>query len=196
MDPSAGIGTDRDLSILETLNPLSLSTRDELFPLLFNCKFDPQFWGELSVMDCLRFDYKLFDFPQWNIGISSIMIAISNPKFLQKVDLEDLCQTFMKSNDLKFLIILSFSHTPTPQRELMIITEAQSDLDSLINYLKKDENQFLKLNRITESSILEKESDFLRKGFHCQIFAQENAKASRKIISPEIIRFQKSQEGC
>jgi inorganic pyrophosphatase/exopolyphosphatase len=191
MDPSAGIGTERDLRILHSLSPLSLSPGDELFPTLFNCKFDPQFWSELSVLDCLRFDYKLIDFPQWNIGISSIMIAISNPKFLEKDNLEVYCQTFMKENDLKFLILLSFSPTPTPQRELMVISEAQCDLDDFINYLKKDENQFLKLNRMTDQFILEKENHFLRNGLHCQIFSQENVKASRKIISPEIIRFQK-----
>jgi hypothetical protein len=49
MDPFAGIGTERDGSILQTLRTLSHTAGDELFPILFNCKFDPQFWSELSV---------------------------------------------------------------------------------------------------------------------------------------------------
>jgi inorganic pyrophosphatase/exopolyphosphatase len=191
MDPFAGIGTERDGSILQTLRTLSHTAGDELFPILFNCKFDPQFWSELSVMECLRFDYKLFDSPQCDIGISSVMISVSNPNFLQKVDLEVECQTFLKSNHLRFLIILSFSPAPAPQRELMIVSEAESDTNKLINFLKKDENQFLNLSRMSDQFILERENNFSKNGFHCQIFSQGNVKASRKIISPEIIRFQK-----
>jgi inorganic pyrophosphatase/exopolyphosphatase len=190
MDPSAGIGTERDAQMIEVLKLLSLVPLSELFPLLFNCKFDPQFWSELSVSDCLRFDYKLFDSPQWNIGISSIMTSISSHHFLQKNNLEMECRNFLHSKHLEILFILSFSPFPVPRRELMMVSESEKGAE-LIIYLKRNGNKFLELIPIEEEPLIaEMESQFLSRGLLCQVFVQGNVKASRKMISPEIIQFQ------
>jgi inorganic pyrophosphatase/exopolyphosphatase len=190
MDPVAAIGTDRDEKMIQVLKPLSLLPLSELFPLLFNCKFDAQFWNELSVSDCLRFDYKLFDSPQWNIGISSIMAPISSPQFLQKDHLEAECKEYLHSNQLDILLILSFTPLPSSRRELMMISESEKGTE-LINYLTRNGNLFLELNRFEdEPQITSAENQFLSSGLRCQIFDQGNVKASRKILSPEINRFQ------
>lgn len=41
---------------------------DAMFNVLRNAKFDPQFWKELSAMDCLRYDYKEFAIPHQEQG--------------------------------------------------------------------------------------------------------------------------------
>lgn len=194
MNPSVGIGTERDHHMIQLLQPFALMRLDELFPLLYNCKFDPQFWEELSVSNCLRFDYKLFDSPICNVGIASILIPLTNPSFILKSQLEMHCKQFMNSNQLKILVILSFSPFPNPQREFMVISESKTDVENLINTLNRDNETFLELAHIISENVRIVENNFANSGLFCQIFSQGNIKASRKVISPHIIRFQKMLE--
>ncbi|KAL7523542.1 hypothetical protein ACHAXR_000973, partial [Thalassiosira sp. AJA248-18] len=52
-----------DAATLEKIFPNGrhvMPDRTALFEVLSGAKNDPQFWGELSVVDCLRIDYKKF----------------------------------------------------------------------------------------------------------------------------------------
>jgi exopolyphosphatase len=118
------------------------SVRDALYAVLSGAKSDPSFWGQLSIMDVLRLDYKLFPVlatvgyadNSLRVGISSIMIPMtsffhqgdvideSRCRLTSSANVVSITQTVfdavlqkMKDNDLCGYVVTTFFSVPTPE---------------------------------------------------------------------------------
>ena len=202
MDPQAGIGTPRDSSALSRLRSISPHDQYHLFESLRDAKWDPIFWRDLSVMDSLIIDYKLFTIPSAAsnpIGISSILQTIND--FTTKSDVRLDITQFMKEQSLSMLVVMSFVQTPVPRRELLVITENSQLLEALDRFLMNTTTH--NLDCILEESLTSRMQQVLNatnqvagmavvEPLLCSIYTQGNSKASRKQVAPLMLAFYES----
>jgi inorganic pyrophosphatase/exopolyphosphatase len=214
MEPSFQKGTERDRMVLEEIQRETLhyndSQRLELYTKLLDVKNNESFWKEISFMNCLKYDYKLFfAHPSEalsptlspglisRLGFSSILIPIS--AFLEKIStnsssshpLDDLVKFYRQEQNLDLLVIMSLAEG---KREILLITSNFSSsstrtpsLKSLSSFLSSH-NPLLGL----EDSPLPKEifdQELAKRNFVCEWLDQGNITFSRKQLGPMIIQY-------
>lgn len=199
MDPHAGIGTSRDSSALSRLQSISPHDQYHLFESLRDAKWDPIFWKDLSVMDSLIIDYKLFTTPSASskpIGMSSILQTITD--FTTKSDLRLGIAHFMKEQSLSMLVVMSCIQTPAPRRELLVITDNGQLLGAVDKFLMNTSSH--NLDCILQEPLTSRMQQVLKatnqvpggtviEPLLCSIYTQGNSKASRKQVAPLMLAF-------
>jgi inorganic pyrophosphatase/exopolyphosphatase len=178
-----------------SFNTQPLLSLQRIHEHLRNAKFDPIFWNELSVIDCLRMDYKEFQSKTSindqeddvsSFGISSILIPLQqlerNERFLEHM------HHFMQERNIKLLAVMSLSFLDVegkkvPRREIMIITFNQKTSDMMIAALLH-QSSMLQLTELTDHILynLKPSELIIRK------FLQGNTSISRKGIAPIMLK--------
>ena len=187
-----------DAATLEKLFPNgrdSMPDRTALFEVLSNSKFDPKFWSEMSVMDCLRIDYKKFmvtgksPLMVPSIGLSSVLLDMD--AFLSKKNIREELSAFMFSEDVGLFGILSlqFEDGKSPQRELLLTGSNPEIVDSFANYLlHHPDAAFLDvMEREHRLSDGEGQTCDEHSAKPIRVFRQGNSKGSRKQVAPVLI---------
>jgi inorganic pyrophosphatase/exopolyphosphatase len=131
-----------------------------LYELLQNCKFDEQFWLELSIEDTLRIDYKTFTHNSKKnkesssssslfttfFGLSSILLSCSTLQEKNHFIISTL--DFIQQQQIQLLGILSLvidKKTNIPKREILFFGP-ENIIQSLIQYLMtREDASFLNL---------------------------------------------------
>lgn len=176
-----------------SLNNQLLLSLQRIHKQLSNAKFDPTFWNELSVIDCLRMDYKEFQSNNYihdkddasSFGISSILIPLHQ---LEKKDrfLEQIYH-FIHARKVKLLAVMSLSFLDAdgkkvPQREVMILTFDQKASDTMIAALL-DPSSMLQLTEFPEQRCNQNSHELI-----IRKFLQGNISISRKGIAPIMLK--------
>jgi exopolyphosphatase len=228
MSAEAGKGTDRDANAISNLvahtdwtqlQPFALDEKaaDLIFPkglgmapdctelhdYLRDCKFDPEFWKELSVKDCLRIDYKRFESSSDankldNVfGLSSILLSLND--FMSKSHLTNHVAEFMQRANVALLGILSMKIgvDGTPNREMLLFgskNESDTDhVDSMVQYLIGDEKAlFLKMKDVPIGTDFLVNVSSLSNPITVRRLYQGNAKGSRKQMAPVMLEYYKN----
>jgi hypothetical protein len=191
MSPAAGIGTERDMSAIKTLESISSAgkSRDELFDILRNAKMDPLFWEELSAADTLRMDYKRFSTglaPGCGVGIASVLQPIS--RFISKMDVRESVSAAICDQNLNGLVVMSFVHHPVPTREVLICSPSSEYTRRLSEYLCSNEDLDFQMSAMGGLDV----GGVMGSGLSCAVFRQGHVKASRKQMAPAIQKFEDS----
>jgi len=228
MSVEAGKGTDRDANAISNLvahtdwtqlRPcfaLDGKAADRIFPkglgtapdctelhdYLRDCKFDPEFWKELSVKDCLRIDYKRFesssdaDKPDNVFGLSSILLSLDD--FMSKSHLTNSVTEFMQSANVALLGVMSMKIgvDGTPNREMLLFgseNESDSDpVDSMVQYLTGDEKAlFLNMKDVPIGTDVLANDDSPNLITMRRLY-QGNTKGSRKQVAPVMLEYYKN----
>jgi exopolyphosphatase len=151
------------------------------FEVLSNAKFDPKFWYGMSVMDCLRIDYKKFTANGplvRSIGLSSVLMDMDS--IMDKENFhEDMANYMSKEGvDLFGILSLYFEDGNKPVRELLL-TGSDEVVDSFTQYL---------LHHPDAACLkVEERSDKSFGGGITRVFRQGNAKGSRKQVAPILL---------
>lgn len=187
MSPAAGIGTERDLSAISTLETIALTgkSRDEIFNLLRNAKMDPLFWEELSAADALRMDFKHFATdlaPHFGVGIASVLQPLD--QFIAKTDAREAVYAAIRDQNLNALVVMTYVHYPVPARDILICSPSREYTSQLSDYLKND----FELSPLDDVDI----SAVFGSGVWSAGFRQGQVKASRKQVAPAIQKFEDS----
>jgi exopolyphosphatase len=224
MLPSAGKGTARDEDAMQMLtkntNWTSLETvvpsfvdattlnrifpngrnampdRMALFEVLSSAKNDPQFWTELSVMDCLRIDYKKFivspplgktvsALSVSSIGLSSILVDMDS--LLAKDNFQKDLAAFVASSDVDLFGVLALKfHDGIPRRELLLTGSNVDIVDSFSKHLlNHPDAAFLEVTEQKKCSTVEMDDSIRVK--YIRVFRQGNSKGSRKQVAPILL---------
>ena len=191
MDPSAGIGTDRDRSAITALESISEfhPPRGEMFEQLRGAKLDPVFWRELSAHDALRLDYKHFPTllsPGMGVGIASVLQPLDC--FIEKPDLREAVERAIEEQKLNALVVLTFVHHPSPTREILICSPSQSYVSKAVDFLKCYDTVDFDLSPLEELDF----ATVMGPGITCAAFHQGAVKPSRKQVAPAIQMFENS----
>ncbi|KAL3796425.1 hypothetical protein HJC23_004222 [Cyclotella cryptica] len=217
MLPAAGKGTYRDEAAVQTLlkqtdwsssgsaSPAfvndetmekifprgrdALPDRTALFDMLSSSKFDPKFWNEMSVRDCLRIDYKKFPVESQSlvqsIGLSSVLMDMNT--FIEKQQFHNILADFVNSESVDILGVLAlyFNEGGMPIRELLLTGRDPRIVHSFAEYLTKDPDAaFLQINERTDGCWDNNE----KPAVGARLFTQGNAKGSRKQVAPVLLR--------
>lgn len=180
---------------------LVLPNLSSLFHTLSGAKFDPQFWHDMTTVDCLRIDYKRFQQPTTtadvrnltSFGLSSVLLPISSlcqkPHFLHDATLYMEKMNNEDDNAISFLGIMSSVMTDKgPRRELLIIGK---DTSPMIEHLLTKAS-FLQLQE--DSALCADSKDDIAKLYSAnritvRSFKQLNSKASRKQLAPVMMTY-------
>jgi exopolyphosphatase len=177
-----------------SVNTQPLLSLQRIHECLRNAKFDPIFWNELSLINCLRMDYKEFQSKTSindqddasSFGISSILIPLQQLERKERY-LEHM-HHFIRVRNMKLLAVMSLSFLDVdgkkvPRRQIMIITFHQKTSDTMIAALL-DQSSMLQLTELTDHSIynLNPSELIIRK------FLQGNTSISRKGIAPIMLK--------
>jgi exopolyphosphatase len=215
MDSAAGIGTARDAAMLEALAPFTIQPRDGLFEQLRGAKLDPGFWDELSAGDVMRIDYKAFHTAKMKEnGVGKIgMAAALQPieRFLAKDGVSESIQAIMRAQQLDVVVVMSFVHEPAPTRELLLCCRSRAHLDALLQYFLHDPSHGLCMRKLEVGGVAARMADLFPpvpvpvpvpvqvrttgsssaagEHLYAEVFAQGNAKASRKQLAPALVQF-------
>ena len=198
MDQKLAKGTHRDESAIQFLikntnwNSLSTETKDlifddytpdrkKLFELLQNAKFDPKFWYEMDVHDCLRIDYKRFETGDYPFGLSSVLIDATS--MLSKDSFHRTVIDYMSKRGINMLGIMCMTIiNDKPKREFILIG-SDDDVTGLTNYLTKNEaTAFLEIKLHGEDVLSSTNKVYIMKHF-----LQGNPKGSRKQVAPLLL---------
>jgi exopolyphosphatase len=181
MSPVVAKGTGRDQNMLDVLSHRSSSVLSELYDVLKNAKNDPHFWSSLSAADAMRVDYKAFQLSAMKassvVGIASVLLPIQ--EFKTKPDFSDSSANLL--NGLEFLVVMTFYTSPSPTREVAILSRSEENIMKAIEYCIIRGEDF----NFTEISGLEK----LNENCFYVSFSQGNVKMSRKQFAPFFLGF-------
>lgn len=190
MSPKAGKGTPRDEKAIEhllTQQSYTQEQREEMFQLLISAKNSKTFWNEISFINCLKFDYKLFlnDIKTKRVGYSSVLIPIN--EFLNKLQsplphqpIEQLEYFYSSQGEnLDLLVILSFYEG---KREILILSKNYEQLQRLKESLLGLPELRLEEFQLTD----ELHQIFQDNKYFSFAFHQGNVVFSRKQIAPII----------
>mmetsp|Transcript_2410 Transcript_2410/g.4621 ORF Transcript_2410/g.4621 Transcript_2410/m.4621 type:complete len:558 (+) Transcript_2410:33-1706(+) len=183
-----------DSNTLEDIFPqgrTNVPDRKNLFDVLSNSKFDPNFWAQMSVTDCLRIDYKKFVVPGQSvvpsIGLSSVLLGMDNLLAKDNFTEELLAYVSSENVDLFGVLTLEFKDD-RPQRELLIAGLKSEVVDSFANFLTKhhDAANLEVVERNVECFLTEAGKIDSTK-FSIRVFCQGNSKGSRKQVAPILV---------
>lgn len=195
MDPEVNKGTHRDEKALAeicrdlfaTSEMEPLEVRKLIFSELVSCKTDEKFWGNMSIANALKFDYKLFTEKNGvRIGYSSILLS---PELLFRGDFATVAN-YMDSQNLDLLVVLSFHR----MKKEMVLVQRRNYLEA--DFLDNLAAHLLHLNdlQLEEYNLFEIEDTSLTEAdslhsLKIRVFKQLNLVASRKQIAPIISHF-------
>ena len=183
MDTQAARGSARDLTAIDRLGEVSKEGRDRLFIALRDAKSDATFWKELCSEDSLRLDYKMFAETELllKVGISSVLLPIVD--LVAKTDFTRTITNYVESLDL--VVIMTFTTSPAPRREIFFASRSASRLSALEAFLQEQGQLQLQEQQLpqTVSTIA---------GNRVLCYKQGNIKASRKQIQPILSDFYKA----
>jgi exopolyphosphatase len=225
LDPRAGKVTDRDTAAVNELlrctrwdglgseakRALGMSGSNvqpdcsSLFQLLQAAKFDPEFWGSLSVRDALRLDYKQFstgdaasnsNSAMW--GMSTVLLDFDS--FSSKADWERTIRSFMIERNLDLLVVMLSTSSvaggdditddrPATMKRQLVLCDLRmgSIVNDLVGHLSGPQvHRELKLvEMLDETRALSKGTSSV----YIRAFHQGNAKASRKQVAPILFDY-------
>jgi exopolyphosphatase len=147
----------------------------KVFETLQQAKFDRDFWTALSIRDALRLDYK--SFRDNTFGIASVLISWND--FKEKENLVAGLKHFVDETQTQLLIIM-FGYqdddhdSGSLKRELLLYGDETMCRDNAAEFLMTKD---LDLRPIHVDD------------FAIRVFAQGNAKASRKQVAPLVGEF-------
>eukprot|EP00638_Chattonella_subsalsa_P006371 CAMPEP_0117749502 /NCGR_PEP_ID=MMETSP0947-20121206/9771_1 /TAXON_ID=44440 /ORGANISM="Chattonella subsalsa, Strain CCMP2191" /LENGTH=397 /DNA_ID=CAMNT_0005567411 /DNA_START=160 /DNA_END=1353 /DNA_ORIENTATION=- len=181
----AGKVTPRDIAAAEALAPYALHSADDLYKILSEAKNDPEFWRGVSVLDCLRYDYKQFTSGSHVFGMSSIPESVET--MASKEGFVEAVQQYTADKQIELLAIMSYQKEPQPQRKLFLYSEQEEEIISdLVSHLQNSET-FMELEAKMLTDLNIPLSDDFQK--RAKFFYQNNIKASRKQVAPALFRF-------
>jgi exopolyphosphatase len=226
LDPRAGKVTDRDTAAVRELlrgtrwdglgpeakHALGMSGSNvqpdcsTLFHLLQTAKFDPEFWGSLSVRDALRLDYKQFstgdaasnsNTAAW--GMSTVLQDFDS--FCNKADWERTISAYMIERNLDLLVVMLSTSSvgggdattddrpATMKRELVLCDLRKGSIvNDLVGHLTGTpaplELRLVEMLNETQALSSDTSSTVYVRAFH-----QGNAKASRKQVAPILFDY-------
>jgi exopolyphosphatase len=154
-----------------------------LFEVLQGAKFDPLFWSGLSVRDALRLDYKQFSSPTTTFGISTVLVPAK--EFTQTNDFPQSIEEYMLEVNVDFLVVmLAFTKPDTTelQRELILCGRNEALVINAVEYLMKDEQEWLLLHPMPDVDIASSLVKMI-------LLEQGNRKASRKQVAPVLLGY-------
>lgn len=192
LQDEAGKVTDRDRAAVSflvdktdwthtTCFPSSCMSKNEhstpdltkVFETLQQAKFDRDFWTALSIRDALRLDYK--SFRDNTFGIASVLISWND--FKEKENLVAGLKRFVDETQTQLLIVMfgyQDDHVGSLKRELLLYGDETMCRDNAAEFLMTKD---LDLRPIHVGD------------FEIRVFAQGNAKASRKQVAPLVGEF-------
>eukprot|EP00551_Chaetoceros_affinis_P006730 CAMPEP_0203675222 /NCGR_PEP_ID=MMETSP0090-20130426/19580_1 /ASSEMBLY_ACC=CAM_ASM_001088 /TAXON_ID=426623 /ORGANISM="Chaetoceros affinis, Strain CCMP159" /LENGTH=479 /DNA_ID=CAMNT_0050541347 /DNA_START=109 /DNA_END=1548 /DNA_ORIENTATION=- len=217
MNPEASKGTERDESAIDYLmnnsdwemlrietkeqirsnrnNELMVPDRAKLYEYIRDSKFDRTFWKEMSARDAMRIDYKRFEPTSSSsdgksndaFGLSSVLLDLDD--MLVKKDFLSTAVKFMNEFEVGTLGIMCMVIVDDrPQRELLLIGDASSEVESLATYLTSDNAaEFLDISLVEDFT--ETAQQDAVDGYTIKRFQQGNPKGSRKQLAPLILSF-------
>jgi exopolyphosphatase len=220
LDPRAGKVTDRDTAAVNELlrctrwdglgpeakRALGMSGSNAvpdcatLFNLLQSAKFDPEFWGSLSVRDALRLDYKQFSTGDATSNSNSAVWGMSTvlqdfDSFSRKPDWERTISSFMIERSLDLLVVMLSTSSvaddrPATMKRQLVLCDLQkgSIVNDFVRHLTGAQApRELKLVEMAdETRALSKETS---SSVYVRAFHQGNAKASRKQVAPILFDY-------
>lgn len=172
LDPEAKRATEKDQKIVDQLLSLSGANRQELFDTLQFEKFNV---SALSSADLLRKDYKQWKMGETKVGISSVLLSVSD--WLKKDSgLSASLAGYAKSRDLDLLIAMNAYTNPDFTRELVVYCPDEALRTKVLAFLTGSD---LGLSPIGAESIDAATS----------LYAQANLGYSRKKLQPLLDGF-------
>jgi exopolyphosphatase len=208
MSPEAGKGTDRDAAVIQSLlqdtdwsmlvgNPLSTEIMSQgsttpdtkkFFDALQYQKFNPKFWDKLSVQDALGLDYKEFtggpDIRKF--GVATVLQRMED--FVQKDDLLQSIQEYMKAQDIGLLgIMFAVSNDQDDLSRQLAICAPPELCKSMADFLQHVDRG-LDLSE-ARSDLFNPTNSVIEVVF----MDQGNVAASRKQVAPTMMNYWKKE---
>lgn len=189
LDPQAKRATERDVAAVAALEKICSDVdRNALYQELSDAKFDPAFWNSLTVSDCLRFDYKKFDYTasggatQQYVGISAVLMLAED--FLAKDGVLEGMKSFAEAQNVELLVVMTNTRGPPRRRQLILFAPRSKDLSkSLLDSLsEKAPDLDLAVIDAGDGPI----GKIVREG-NILVIEQGNLAASRKQVAPGLI---------
>ena len=90
---------------------------DALFTRLFDSKFDPAMWSQMSIRDAFEYDSKVFQRNGYRIGWSAILTHLDH--FRSQPSFRDTLESYCKENQLDAFVFSSVLPQGSPKRELL-----------------------------------------------------------------------------
>ncbi|XP_022090779.1 protein prune homolog 2-like isoform X3 [Acanthaster planci] len=182
LSASACKATTKDIAMVEALSEICPDlNKEEMYQELQEAKAD---MSDFSVTDILRKDFKCVSGSSMSIGMSSILMHLT--EFVDKPDIETGFQDFCSLKNLRLLVLmaLTVSDDGKAHRQICVYSPNSSDSmkDELIQTLEESTSPELSLSELaTNASGL-------------VVYNQANVKASRKRVLPLVKDFLSSQE--
>ncbi|TVR69557.1 MAG: hypothetical protein EA427_08045 [Spirochaetaceae bacterium] len=172
LDPDAGRVTPGDQEIADRLLALTGADQKQLFDALQREKFNV---SALDSSDLLRKDYKEWQMGDLRVGVSSVLLSISD--WLDKdAALSRSLGTYAAARKLDLLLAMNAYTSPSFTRELVVYCPDESVRNRVIPFLEGGD---LGLTPISSGAI---DSD-------TRLYAQGNAGISRKKLQPILSDF-------
>ena len=172
LDPGAERVTPKDEEVAKKLLERSNLKQQELFDAVQREKFNV---SALSSADLLRKDYKEWKLGGYQVGISSVLLSISD--WLAKdAALSQSLARYAESHKLDLLLAMNAYTAPEFTRELVVYCPDEA--------LRKQVLEFLKESNLGLSSIESNQVDDAT-----ALFAQGNLGMSRKKLQPVLAEF-------
>lgn len=111
---------------------------DALFTRLFDSKFDPAMWSQMSIRDAFEYDSKVFQRNGYRIGWSAILTHLD--RFRSQPSFRDTLESYCKENQLDAFVFSSVLPQGSPKRELLFCSFNEAldrPLDSAGQLLKE-----------------------------------------------------------
>lgn len=197
-----GVQGDRDYSQIQAL-----------WEKLRSAKFDPEFWRELTVRDCLRYDYKRFtvaspggsDIPSVGgrslaFGTSSMLCRLET--LLRKPGAIEAMGNFAREREVEFVVVSTVTfdseESGKMRKELLVFSEDRRRCEELETFFEGKGGEFLDLDRMSWAGDCGSVTDGGTAPGIDGAFAlweYRNLKVSRKQIVPAIISLYESEQG-
>jgi exopolyphosphatase len=181
LDPEKKRVTDEDRRAADALLLIAKKDRNALFKKLQSEKFNV---ANLGTVDLLRRDPKMYPLGAKRLGISSIYISIG--AWMEKdPDLVSGVEAYVREEKLDALITMHAIQGPPFTRNLALYVPDPERRKKATAFLKSPD--LLKgTDRGTDLGLQEIDGGVLRGGGKIDLYSQENAKISRRILAPLI----------
>lgn len=178
LDPAAKKVTPKDLDAVKNLQDMAPRFGlDSLFQQLDAAKFDQAFWAELSVAQCLRYDFKQFEAAGKTFGLSSVLCPLE--ELAAKDTWQEVLLQWASQADLYGVLSNTKSaEGGAPRRQLVILSHDNELTKKAADFMTKFEKPALELEALE-----------LPGPVGLKAFNQLNSGASRKQVAPCLSTF-------
>jgi hypothetical protein len=117
---------------------VSFSSSDALFTRLFDSKFDPAMWSQMSIRDAFEYDSKVFQRNGYRIGWSAVLTHLD--RYRSQPSFNDTLKSYCKENQLDAFVFSSVLPQGSPKREILFCSFNEAldkPLDSAGQLLKE-----------------------------------------------------------